>query len=98
MDTERDKFLTEAMGECWHDRGFIITSPETGTGVCRNCQCKLYFDNQDRINFSTWEGFGKLVGYMNEHHLPWMVKNMTLALLDPARFADAVYEYLKEAK
>ena len=87
----RDKFLTEAMGECWHETDW-------GQTICKHCRRTndpRYFDfDTQNSTFSTWEGFGKLVGYMNEHHLPWMVSNMTLALLDPDKFATQVYNYL----
>lgn len=65
----RDKYLTEAMGECWHEAG--NKRRINGGKAQRDCICgesshwetitneapKYRFLNND---FSTWEGFGKL--------------------------------------
>jgi len=63
--TDRDKFLTETMGLCWHEQseqfgvcgkcgnrlpGLGITCPDGGSKI----QIKRDFD------FSTWHGFGML--------------------------------------
>ena len=65
MMNKRDKFLTEAMEECWHIDIERITRSEYLYGrvqqvivayTCGKC-------NQDYINnndFSSWQGFGKL--------------------------------------
>lgn len=77
MNTERDKHLTEAMGECW------------------------YQSNQTyNTNFSTWEGFGKLWEWSQKQE--WWedyinnFENHSLINVNPDRFADTVYTYLKE--
>lgn len=62
--SERDKFLTEVMGECWHIREGIEYYTDSGTPyhVCR-CGKKLVFHEISTFynpNFSTWIGFGKL--------------------------------------
>lgn len=63
MNTERNKFLTEAMGECWHEwyvsREFL---DEFGHGTTQNCsKCwKRKSIRTENVKFSTWEGFGKL--------------------------------------
>jgi hypothetical protein len=58
-----NKFLTEQMGECWHDR--MVPSD----GGVRCYKCKAWFTSRyiDRFNsgeyntnFFTWVGFGKL--------------------------------------
>lgn len=64
---ERDKYLTEAMGECWHE--FTLDDPhlkpvEGSYGIC-NCGYRinyLHFHAHTKYNpkFSTWDGFGKL--------------------------------------
>ena len=80
---ERDKFLTESMGECWHE-----------------------FSN----NFSTWEGFGKLWEWAVKQEwfsdfLKHAEKIMKMPItgwieyfVQPDRFADALYKFLKEKK
>jgi hypothetical protein len=64
MSTNRDKFLTEAMGECWHEHN--TTHPIKSWGSC-TCGSDFvsHWSLQDHLininpNFSTWEGFGKL--------------------------------------
>lgn len=51
---ERDKFLTKLMGECYHER--------SAYGFCQHCGVRNFITN----HFSTWEGFGKLLGFMKE--------------------------------
>ncbi len=83
MNTERDKFLTEAMGEC------------------EKCGDTCPFSCQD---FSTWNGFGKLVESKNIRlevgaHFYRILGEIFSESFDniPDRFADAVYAFLKEA-
>ena len=93
MNTERDKSLTEAMGECWHESNL--------QGVCKHCKAHNYpYTN----NFSTWEGFGKLwVWASSQVGLLRMITNELdkndsyrwTHWVHPDRFADAVYAYLK---
>lgn len=55
MNTERDKFLTEAMGECWYE---WKRSCGCCPGYCKKCGADEGFvENND---FSEWEDFGKL--------------------------------------
>lgn len=101
MNTDRDKFLIEAMGECWHKKTFW-----SGVGIiCEECN-----DNHDlvrlmRIDFSTWPGFGKLWNWATEQDW-WSGFNryaegthamggIPVSLINPDRFATAIYEYLK---
>jgi hypothetical protein len=57
MNQKRDKFLTEAMGECWHESG-------PGQTDCKHCgrnNDPRYFDfDVENHTFSSWSGFGKL--------------------------------------
>lgn len=86
MTTERDKFLAEAMGECWY-------SPES-----RMSQTWGY-----KHNFSTWEGFGKLIEWCQQqewHHefistLESEQHTYNHKWLKPEIFANALYEFLK---
>ena len=55
-------------------------------------------------NFSTWEGFGKLWEWSQKQEwwVGFMIDNskihpMKSGIINPDRFADAVYNYLKEA-
>jgi hypothetical protein len=56
----REQYLTEAMGECWHDLVFQDTK-ETGFRgdyhICKYCGKELYYD-PGHPDFSTWQGFG----------------------------------------
>lgn len=60
MNTERDKFLTEAMGLCWHDiinhvSGFMEVR------VAYFCKkCKIQGRDVYNLDFSTWSSFGIL--------------------------------------
>jgi len=64
MSQDRDKFLTEAMGECWHNEYRQIGQTfedRYETFVCLSCnKASAYSPSLPRNNFSTWEGFGKL--------------------------------------
>ena len=56
MNTKRDKFLTEAMGECWHD---YVKTCGCCPATCAKCGAdEGYTENND---FSTWHDFGKLL-------------------------------------
>lgn len=104
MNTERDKFLTEAMGECWHNLGEKYT---TEIGWCIKC-CTWHKHNH---NFSIWSGFGKLWEWAQKQEwwksFVWVHGDSTRAkyrkestfsvkFLHPDRFADALYQFLKE--
>jgi len=63
MSEERDRFLTEAKGECWHEHKKPENSFEGWSQVILQppCyKCKESYENWDNPDFSTWEGFGKL--------------------------------------
>ncbi len=112
MNTERDKFLTEAMGDCWHEAKYLYqaTPYDTPDYECRcgkRCSEKSFKNN----NFSTWEGFGKLwewaqkqewwiyLGFIGNYTEQFTASEFTHkdCIINPDRFADAVYNYLKEA-
>lgn len=67
MNTERDKFLTEAMGECWHD---LIWDEWRGRYIqCSLCDLDVedtyddyscHYHDKYNTDFSSWKGFGKL--------------------------------------
>lgn len=102
--SERDKFLTEAIGECLHENGEIEIEDMT---VCPNCFCDPHWND-----FSTWAGFGKLWEFSNQQEwwgefkdstvcyaLSWEALKMFIVdpeLIDPDYLATTVYEFLKE--
>lgn len=99
---ERDKLLTEAMGHCWHE--FPFRGKDSNYCV----HCGMFLGR--KIEFSSWDGMGELVSYLEEtEQLEKMLVTMyqkwkadhagfncfTLKMFNPDRFADAVYEFLK---
>src|SRR4030042_4113521 len=59
---ERDRFLTEKIGECWHESSGMVW-------ICGDCKADIGWrgDNKSSVDveslnpdFSTWQGFGKL--------------------------------------
>jgi hypothetical protein len=93
MKEQRDKYLTEAMGECWPD-----FAPN---GFCRKCNCDKRFPYH--IDFSTWQGFGKLLEWAKEQ-IWWdtfQYRNspyfMDGSLVDPEEFADTLYEFITKS-
>lgn len=107
---KRDRFLTEAMGECWHEMEVTGKVRLNGFQVerCKHCGKKDDFLGDYTPNdFSTWEGFGKLWEWTQKQEW-WIVfcqfeSNLSIdtsciikRLIHPDRFADAVYEFLRE--
>lgn len=106
MSKERDKYLTEAMGLCYHDIKLKSDYPrDTLISYCSICG-EEYVGN---IDFSTWEGFGKLWEWAKEQKW-WDEFRRSLAIgfdqiiyfvadlephIHPDRFADAVYNFLR---
>lgn len=112
MNTDRDRFLTEAMGKCWHELdekpdplGYALVP------ACKKCE-RWYPQNSD---FSTWPGFGVLKEWAEKqnwwrdfithicevwpndqwsYNSYWKFEEIN----KPDRFANALYEFLKEAK
>ncbi len=103
----RDRHLTEAMGECWHE--------SNGRLNCKKCESFLYAKSPNHISynneFSTWEGFGKLwrwgqqqewweefVGCLLEPVIDkgtlTHYRKFDLDFIDPDKFADALYEFV----
>ena len=97
MSIERDKFLTERMGECWHEGIHPLYKSE-----CRKCGW-LYTQNTQTIhtNFSTWEGFGKLLPFAEQEmgiEKIFYSFNNCWPFDDKfcSKFADVLYIFLKE--
>lgn len=107
----RDKYLTKAMGECWH---VLDCCPEKDSdGITYHCElCNADFSfSWDKVgsslkfnnDFSTWEGFGKLWEFCQKQEWWENLGNyldsrtdVPESLVHPDRFADAVFSYLKE--
>jgi len=100
MNTKRDEFLTEAMGEHYWDH------------ECDEADCSCH---EDRMDFSTWPDFGKLwewaqgqewwgvfgddivYGESEIAHEKHQCRISDLEyFIHPDRFANALYEFLKE--
>jgi hypothetical protein len=114
MNTDRDKFLTEAMGECWHEWVIIPEQPRKYSKHqhCIKCDKRqtLLWDCIEtlRTDFSTWPGFGKLLEWAQEQDEKFWVGfalqtrivvngciSFDLSLINPDRFANSVYEFMK---
>lgn len=92
---ERDRYLTEAMGECWHEinNQQLLFSQRFCTKCGENRPAK-------NIDFSTWQGLGKLLPFADEkigfEHIMIIFNNcwpFDDGFCD--RFANALYEFLK---
>jgi len=107
MNKERDKFLTEIIGDCWHEfpkRTYpLVTIIEPQSEICLNCQKSIYITHN--INFNKWEGFGKLWEWAIEQD--WWPKlwrsylsksTYKSDIINPNNFADFIYNYLKNGK
>lgn len=100
MKNERDKFLTELIGECFE----VYGRHETGTPLKCNC-CLRPLAN----DFSTWEGFGKLKKFVEnseecyriyDSYLDKIAENVnhvadTFERITPDSFADHVCDEFK---
>jgi hypothetical protein len=128
MNQTRDKFLTEAMGGCWHT---YADNPDVYfhfTKMCQEAECVVCRDivpleskealsapEPTQNDFSTWPGFGKLWEWAQQQE--WKVQfakylgcsycvssdpaqtgisSLRVEFIHPDRFANAVYEFLKE--
>lgn len=123
MNIERDKFLTEYIGECWHERVCIGSGLMFSTYACASCgaswgdtftkDIKHSYPKLINNNFSTWDNFGKLWNWVydkkvlnicsGKEDFPMIhiiMRNCEfghdLSLINPDKFADALYEYLKD--
>lgn len=93
-----DKFLAEAMGECWHKE--TISREPYPFDVEECVTCGAIGTELKRMQFSTWEGFGKLWEWAQRQ--PWWEEfywqnsaEWRCKIVHPDRFAEAIYEFLK---
>ena len=92
------------MDECWHEMDMIRDD-----GFWCICGKHMSGHEQEKynINFSTWNGFGKLCEWaykQNWYHQflttkspdGFFIGNIIREYINPDRFADAVYDFLKD--
>ena len=105
-----DQFLTEAMGECWHEMPQEFYDDKRGNPNFYHCtKCDLGFgDCGEKNNFFTWIGFEKLWKWAQKQdwwHKEFLYDRIEddiqqgmigINLIDPAKFAEATYTFLKE--
>jgi hypothetical protein len=101
--SERDKFLTEAMGYSnvhINDYGQIFGC---NLGSINSMRESVTGNN----GFSTWQGFGKLWEWVQSDGDRWVdfhryaegtaaMMGIPTYIIEPDRFANAVYEFLKD--
>ncbi len=104
MNEERDRVLTEAMGECWHDYdlGQPVFTCKGGGFVCRKCKDFLVSNNC----FTTDEDFRKLWAWAGRQPLLAAVfRRCALEGFGPppesaetrGRFADELFALYRDA-
>ncbi len=100
--SERDKYLTEAIGECYHEWEFEWIY-STRHSLCIKCDSTEY---ENPVGFSEWEGFGKLFEWSKTQDW-WMLflfewtdelmpTTIPYKLINPSIFANVIYEFLKD--
>jgi len=114
MNIERDKFLTEYFGECWHDHQYRYNVGTDKMFCCIHCndlrQIPYYRGNpkQER-DFSTLKDFGWLWEKCQQQVWwdVWIDSTVSTCFtraealekyVHPDRFADAVYKFLEERR
>ena len=105
---EINKYLTEAMGECWHDWKNL---PKIRSAQC--VKCTTLFHRAQINDFFTWQGFGKLwewatkqewwnyfqdmvIGDTDVYENDEFTEYVDVNFINPTNFANAIYKYLKE--
>ena len=103
MNEERDRFLTEAMGMCWHDfdPDDYINTYSLEAYVCKKCKGFILGNNdfsveEDFVRLLAWvqgqERFKELLARLNEPDLKDAWKGPSAR----NSFADELYLLLKE--
>lgn len=101
---EINKFLTESMGECWHEWALEKDTPPFREYSCNKCNMVYVINPSDKIDFLTWEGFGKLWEWAIKQvwweKFTWFHQSIEdeilTELINPEHFAKAVAEYLQK--
>lgn len=96
---ERNRFLTIAMGECWHDfdLGCPVLTCKGGGFICGICRDFVVSNN----DFETEEDFSRLWKWTNSlpefgERLEGEEESSFVDRLSRRRFADRVYDLLKK--
>ena len=98
MTEEINKYLTEAIGECWHEFEFIDFEYICGCGLSSHTPVVKHND------FFTWEGFGKLFSWAKGQRW-WIDFILTrqqsgvynfCERLTPEVFARSIYAFLNK--
>jgi len=103
MNEERDKFITEAMGGCWHiyDENKPLMTYSLYAYVCEVCKGFILGNN----NFSCCEDFTKLLTWVRDRQnlKGFVEKYDDTALMEPKenntyrdKFLDDLYRYLEK--
>ncbi len=109
INEEINKYLTEAMGECWHE--WIGTDGDATWHRCIKCYLEKHFYEHESppppVDFFTWEGFGKLWEWASKREWwtafcvskymmcnPFQVR--LNKLIHPTNFANVIYKFLQE--
>jgi len=107
--SDRDKFLTELVGECWHDE-YSHEGPtfqeRYDKYVCLRCGFEVsYTPSFYKMNFSTWENFGKLWKFAQKQNWwndfrrdyclvgGWKGWSFDEDIINPDKLADAIYNF-----
>lgn len=109
MNIERDQFLTEALGACWHDVHRDSWENDYGDLVIeyRCVKCKALSPMQN--DFSTWNSFGWLFEKCQSKDWwdAWVDATVRTCFtraealnkyISPDRFANSIWEFLREKK
>ena len=103
-----NKYLTEAMGECWHDYLKLLNDDHSGSPhfICKKCDEHHYSWDYQHSDFFTWQGYGKLWEWATKQEWWWKFWDVNIPeddrgggvvdFINPTNFANAIYEYLKE--
>lgn len=100
MNQEINKYLTEAMGLCWHKWVVkYVKSLRANADWCKHCEAQYFsLKNPTNPDFSTWQGFGTLVEFLSKGGLYDFIDyfggiEKLPYYLYPERFAKKLYEY-----
>mgnify|MGYP000848497157 CR=1 FL=1 len=102
MNEKRDKYITEAIGWCWHtyDENKPLMTYSLYAYVCDKCKSFILGNN----DFSTYENFEKLLAWANnQENLTGLISSYgEKSLLEPKennpvreKFLDELLDFLK---
>lgn len=96
----RDKYLTEAMGECWHESSDNYYQCEKCGEYLPAVSMRDWHQTHGN-DFSTWEGFGKLIAFLDNEWSDEEIADMLYKIAKdgcvttlPDKAANYVYDLL----